>query len=93
MHSERRNPFYILLLAASLLFVFTALAYALVPVLEENALLAGTVPPPSPFRTALREQGWQWLLVEVAFMIVFGLASMGLDRWRRWQEERRGNQP
>ena len=35
--SEPRNPFYLLLLAASLLFVATALAYGVVPVLEEKA--------------------------------------------------------
>jgi hypothetical protein len=87
MAPEPRNPFYILLLAASLAFVLTALAYAVVPVLEEKALTAGQVPPPSPFRDALRESGWKWLLVELAAMIVFGLASMGLDRWRRWREE------
>src|SRR5436853_631937 len=38
---EPRNPFYFLLLAASLLFVVTALAYAVVPVLEEKARDAG----------------------------------------------------
>lgn len=86
--TEPRNPFYVLLLLASLAFVITALAYAVVPVLEEKALTAGTVPPPSPFRDALRNHGWLWLLYEVAAMIVFGLASMVLDRWRHLQKER-----
>jgi hypothetical protein len=86
--SEPRNPFYLLLLIASFLFVATALAYAVVPTLEEKAKQAGEMPPPSPFRDALRQDGWKWLLVQVAAMIVLGLASMGLDRLRRLQKER-----
>jgi len=85
---EPRNPLYFLLLLASLLFVVTALAYAVVPVLEEKARDAGQAPPPSPWRDALRQDGWQWLLIEVAAMIVLGLMSMGLDRLRRLQKER-----
>ena len=81
------NFLYPLLLIASGVFVVTALAYAVVPVLEQKALDAGQVPPPSPFRDALRADGWKWLLVELAAMIVLGLASMGLDRWRRWRRE------
>lgn len=80
--SEPRNPFYLLLLLASVLFVMTALAYAVVPVLEQKALDAGQQPPPSPFREALREDGWLWLLIEVAAIFVLSLLSMGLDRWR-----------
>lgn len=85
---EPHNPFYLLLLLASLLFVVTALAYAFVPTLEEKARIAGEIPPPSPFRDELRQWGWLWLLYEVAAMIVLGLASMGLDRLRRLQKER-----
>ena len=87
--SEPRNPFYLSLLVISLSFVLTALAYAVVPVLEQKAREAGEEPPPSPFRDALREDGWKWLLYEVAAMIVFGLASMALDRWRRFRQQRR----
>jgi hypothetical protein len=86
--SEPRNPFYMLLLAVSFVFVLTALAYAVVPVLEEKAKEAGEMPPPSALRDALRHDGWKWLLVEVAAMVVFGLLSMGLDRLRRLQKER-----
>jgi hypothetical protein len=85
---EPRNPLYFLLLIASLIFVMTALGVALVPVLEDKAIAAGEIPPPSEFRKALREDGWRWLLYEVAAVIVLGLASMGLDRWRRLQNER-----
>jgi hypothetical protein len=88
MSKEPRNPFYLLLLFASLLFTVTALAYAVVPVLEENARAAGEVVPPSPWREALRNDGWKWLLYQVGGVIVFGLLSMGLDRYRRLQKER-----
>lgn len=84
---EPRNPFYLLLLVTGLVFILTALAYAIVPVLEEKARDQGVAPPPSPWRDALRQDGWKWLLAEVAVLVVFGLASMGLDRYRRWQAE------
>jgi len=86
--AEPRNPFYLLLLLASFVFVLTALAYAVVPTLEEKAKEAGEFPPPSPIRDALRNDGWKWLLVEVAVMVVFGVLSMGLDRLRRLKKER-----
>ncbi len=85
---EPRNPFYFLLLLTSLLFVVTALAYAIIPTLEEKARDAGEPPPPSSVRDALRNDGWLWLLYEVGAMVVFGLLSMGLDRLRRLQKER-----
>jgi hypothetical protein len=86
--SEPRNPFYLLLLLSGLLFVVTALAYAVLPVMEEKAALAGTPPPPDEFRATLRAYGWLWLLVELAAMMVFGILSMGLDRLRTLQKER-----
>jgi len=85
--SEPRNPLYLLLLVIGLVFVLTVLAVAVVPILEEKARAAGTEPPPSPFRDALRQHGWKWLLWEVAALVVVGLASMGLDRWRRFKAE------
>jgi hypothetical protein len=84
---EPRNPLYLLLLVVCMLFVLTVLAYALVPVLEQKSLDAGVVPPPSPFRDALRRDGWKWVLGEVALVVIVGLACMGLDRWRRWRRE------
>jgi hypothetical protein len=86
--SEPRNPFYFLLLLVSLLFVVTALAYGLVPALEDKARTLGETPPPSPFRASLREQGWLWLFYELAAMGVFALLSMGLDRLRSLKKER-----
>jgi hypothetical protein len=86
--SEPRNPFYVLLLLASLLFVVTVLAYALIPVLEQKASDAGQPPPPSDFRDALRADGWRWLLYEVAAVMLFAIASMVLDRLRSLQKHR-----
>ena len=86
--SEPHNPFYLLLLLASVLFAATALGYALVPSLEEKAVEAGQVPPQSAFRDALRTDGWKWLLYEVGAMILFGVLSMGLDRLRSLKKER-----
>jgi hypothetical protein len=86
-NDEPRNPVYLLLLIAGLVFIATVLAYAVVPMLEQKAMDAGTMPPPSPFRDALREDGWKWVLAEVALIVVLGIASMGLDRYRRWKKE------
>lgn len=86
--TEPHNPFYLLLLLASLLFVVTVLAYLFIPILAEKATMAGEPPPPSEFREILEKDGWRWLLYEVAAMIVLGLASMGLDRYRRLQKDR-----
>ena len=85
---EPRNPFYMLLLLASVLFVGTALAYALVPSLEEKAAEAGQVPPQSTFRDALHSDGWRWLLYEVAAIVVLSALCMGLDRLRSLKKER-----
>jgi len=86
--TEPRNPMYLLLLLASLLFVVTALAYAVVPVLEQKATDAGQPPPPSEFRDALRKDGWRWLLYEVAAVVVLSIASMTVDRLRTLQKQR-----
>ena len=86
--SEPRNPLYFLLLLASLLFIATALAYALVPLLEQRAEDAGQPPPPSEFRDALRKDGWRWLLYEVGTVVVLSIASMTVDRLRTLQKQR-----
>ena len=86
--SEPRNPFYALLLLAGLAFTVTVLALAVIPVLEKAWLDEGELPPASPFSEALREHGLTWVLWEAAAVVVFGLASMGLDRARRLRRER-----
>lgn len=85
---EPRNPLYLLLLLASLLFVVNALAYAVVPILEQKAKDAGQPPPPSEFRDALRKDGWRWLLFEVGAVVVLSVASMAVDRLRSLQKPR-----
>jgi hypothetical protein len=81
--TEPRNPLYLPFLAVCVLFVMTLLAYALIPTLE-----AGMARLDSPFRDALRADGWKWLLYELAAVFVLGIACMGLDRWRQWRQER-----
>jgi hypothetical protein len=90
---EQRNWFYALLNVASLIFVATALAYAVLPVLEEKAADAGRAAPTSPFRSALRENGWWWLLVEAGLVGALAVASMGLDRWRQRATQPMTNDP
>lgn len=68
MNPEPHNPFYTLLVVAGFVFVVTALAYAVVP--------------PERQPTWFWHHGWQLLLLEVAAVIFFGLASMVLDRIR-----------
>jgi hypothetical protein len=85
---EPRNPFYFLLLVAGVLFAVTAVAYAVLPVLEERAIAAGQPPPPSPFRQALRDDGWLWLIIELAALVLFGILSMALDRVRSLKKQR-----
>jgi hypothetical protein len=65
---EPPNPFYALLLICSTAFVVTGLALAVVPWDQ----LPGW----------LRKYGWQLVLAEMVLVIVTGLASMALDRWR-----------
>jgi hypothetical protein len=79
---EPRNPFYFLLLAVSALFVATALAYGIFPVLDENAFSVGQKTPPSAFRRAIRTQGPLWLIYELSAMTVAVILSLGLD-WLR----------
>jgi hypothetical protein len=85
---EPRNPFYLLLLLSCGVFILNALALGVVPVLEEKAAEAGNPPPPSAFRAAMRSDGWQWLLYEVAAVIVFAILSMVLDHLRRLKKDR-----
>lgn len=89
--SEPKNPFYFLLLLSGLLFAVTALAYAVVPTLEEKAREAGQPPPESAFRDALRQDGWKWLLVELAALVTFSCASMALDRLRSLKKDSRSS--
>src|SRR5262245_4726528 len=86
--TERHNPFYLLLLLVSLLFVMTVLAVALVPTMEKWQLEQGQATTPSEFRNFLRRDGWQLLLWQAGAIAVLGVLSMALDRLRRLQKER-----
>jgi hypothetical protein len=85
---EPRNPLYLLLLLVGLIFTVTAVAYAVVPVLEEKAAAAGQPAPPSELRALLRARGGTWLLWELGALSVLGVASMWLDHRRTLQKER-----
>lgn len=81
-NTEPRNPLYLALLVVSLLFVLTALAYAIIPTLQERAVEAGAIVPESAFRDSLKKNGGKWLLWQLGGMFVLGLASMWVDRQR-----------
>src|SRR5262245_53054193 len=86
-----RNPLHLLLLIVGVVFVGTALAYAIIPVLEQKATDAGEPPPPSEFRDMLRTDGWRWLLFEAAILLVLGLASIIYDHLRGLQKAPKAN--
>lgn len=91
--TEPHNPLYLLLLLVGVLFVATALAYTILPLLEQKAIEAGHPLPPSDFRDLLRRDGWRWLFYEVAALIVVGVASMMLDRYRSLRTSREHRPP
>lgn len=71
---EPANPFYVLLSVASVLFVVTALALALVPLPQQPVWF--------------RDHGWKILLIELVAVMLFSLASMALDRIRSLRRSR-----
>ncbi len=75
----RRNWFFTLLIPASAAFAITAVALAVIPVIEDRAIQAGVAPPASDLREALRRDGWMWLLVETAVVIVLSMCAMIWD--------------
>lgn len=86
--AEPRNPFYLLLLITSVLFVVTALGVAVLPVLMEKAEQAGGDVPAEGFHQTLKREGVWWLLYEVGAIGVFAVLSMVLDRLRSLKKER-----
>lgn len=77
---EPRNWFFSLLVPVGVVFVMTALAYAIIPTIEDRAIQAGTPPPPSAIRDALREDGWIWLLVQAGIVAALSMAAMVWDQ-------------
>jgi hypothetical protein len=79
------NPFYVLLLAASTLFVVTIFVYLLSPVLREQAARGALPrnagePVPSPADWIDRHAPLA-LGVEFVVMLIAGLLAMATDRW------------
>jgi hypothetical protein len=76
------NPFYVLLLLASSLFVLTTLGYLIGPSIQGQA---GHGPGPGRGSIALAvwlDRRGPWALgVEVVMMIASGLLAMATDRW------------
>ena len=84
------NPFYVLLLAASTLFVLTALGYLISPTVQEQA---GPRRGQGPALAAwLDRRGPLALGVEVALMIASGLLAMATDRWFPARPEPKGTE-
>jgi hypothetical protein len=77
------NPFYVLLLLASTLFVATSLAYLVAPMARERAERAAMpgAGAPSPAADWLDRRGPLALGVEFAVMLAAGLLAMATDRW------------
>lgn len=76
------NPFFVVLMIASVVFVFTVLAYLISPsVLEPDP----AQPLPTARSTAMAEwidRNAPWLLaVEFVIMLVAGVVAMLTDRW------------
>ena len=86
--AEPRNPLYLLLLLASLLFVVTALAYAVVPGSNRRPPMPGSRRRPRSSATPCASDGWRWLLYEVGAVVVLSVASMAVDRLRTLQKQR-----
>jgi hypothetical protein len=79
------NPFYVLLLVASTLFVLTILGYLAVPSVLAQANEPGRDTAGSPGAVRLLDafnRGAPMILaVECGVMIVSGLLAMATDRW------------
>ena len=90
------NPFYVLLLLASTLFVFTALGYLVSPTVLGLAEPGGgrQVSPGSMALAAwLDRHGPLALGIEFVLMLVSGLLAMATDRWFPVRPSRKGTTP
>lgn len=79
------NPFYVVLMLTSTLFVVTALAYVVSPYIgvDANGVRQAARPGVSSLALAawLDRNGPMALGVEFALMLVFGLLAMATDQW------------
>jgi hypothetical protein len=72
------NPFYVLLLVASSLFVFTVFGYLVSPTVQQQGAAPG---PGQAVARWLDRQGPLALGIEFAVMLVSALLAMATDRW------------
>jgi hypothetical protein len=80
------NPFYVLLVVVSTLFVVTILAYLVAPSAHERAAKGGGPAGPALW---LERHGPTALGVEFAVMLAAGLLAMATDRWFPSKADRR----
>jgi hypothetical protein len=75
------NPFYILLLISSTLFVFTALGYLISPTIQQQAETSPNGSRSLTIAVWLDRRGPLALGVEFVVMLASGLLAMASDRW------------
>lgn len=86
------NPFYVLLLMASVLFVVTTFAYLVGPAVRQHAAAdKAHAGGPTPFADWLDRRGPLALGVEVGLMMVSGFLAMATDRWFPSRPDRKGH--
>jgi hypothetical protein len=78
------NPFYVLLLVASVAFTVTVLGYLIGPTIQQQALdhpRGGPGPGSRALAAWLDRRGPMLLAVELAAMLVCSLLAMATDHW------------
>jgi hypothetical protein len=77
------NPFYVLLLLASTLFVLTVMGYLVSPIFRDQAVVGRPNAGPGSMSPAewFDRHGPTALGAEIAVMIVSGLLAVVSDRW------------
>lgn len=84
-HLRFPNPFYIALMVVSTVFVVSAIAYLMVPMLAQQALvdprLAHENPATPGFAHWLDHSGPTYLGVLFVMMLVLSVLAMATDHW------------
>jgi hypothetical protein len=84
---KSKNPFYVLLVVTSILFVLTATGYCVMAFRDARPLAAAELArgpaAPHPLDTWMRRNGETALLVELAFLGVFVVGAISTDNY--WQ--------
>jgi hypothetical protein len=87
-HSQKsKNPFYVLLVIAGVLFVVTATAYCVMAFRDARAVAAAHAQAPPadlhPLDRWMRQNGETALIMELAFLAVFVVGAIATDDY--WQ--------